>query len=193
MMLSRWPSCSRRRATISPPVRSDGKSLPSVRIRPPTSAARSTTYTDNPRSAMASAARSPAGPAPTISTAGTVSTRMFSSGVPNAARATPARTRRVAFSLALGISCRCAHEHCSRMFTCVYICWLMPACCAIARKVSRCSLGEHEATTIPSSFSLRIASIISCCAASEQANMKVFAKAQPGSAAVASRTASTST
>ena len=73
------------------------------------------------------------------------------------------------------------------------MCGFNPARFAMARKVSRCSFGEQDAMTMPSSCSRRISSIISCCAASEQANMKVFATAQPGNASVAARTFSTST
>ena len=146
-----------------------------------------------PRSESARAARIPPTPAPTTSALGTVSSRMSVSGIPSLVRATPALTRLVAFSVAASRSCRCAQEHCSRTLTCVYMYGLIPALCAIARKVVRWSFGEQDAITMPSRPFSWTVWIISCWAASEQAKRNVFATATPGSFSAAARTFSSST
>ncbi len=68
-----------------------------------------------------------------------------------------------------------------------------PDRCAMARKVVRCSLGEQEAITMPSSFSSWMVRIISCWEASEQEKRNVLATATPVSFSAAARTFSSST
>ena len=66
------------------------------------------------------AARIPATPPPTTSTRGVVRTGSGSSGPVSLVRAIPARTSPIALPVAPSGSSVCVHEHCSRMFTCVY-------------------------------------------------------------------------
>jgi hypothetical protein len=193
VMLSRCRTLSKRAATIRAPSRFSGKSFPHAPTWPPTSAHFSTRCTESPRSESASAARIPATPAPITSAAGTVSTRTSASGLSRRALAIPAPTSWTAFAVAFSRSCRCAQEHCSRMFTWVYMYGFRPARPAMARKVFRWSLGEQEAITIRSSPSWRMASTISCWEASEHAKRNVLVVATPSTPAAAAQTLSAST
>jgi len=86
-------------------------------------------------SASVSDAVRPAAPAPTTRTLGVVSIRMVVNGSLRRALAIPARTSRMALSVARGRLSRCAQEHCSRIFDCVYWYGLSPARTDMARKV----------------------------------------------------------
>jgi len=116
-----------------------------------------------------------------------------SSGVESFVLATPARTSPIAFSVAPSRSSVCAQDACSRTLTWVYAYGLRSARFATPRNVIWCSLGEHEATTRPSSFFSWMSRIISCWVPSAHANIVVSATTTSGSSLNASRTLSTST
>ena len=101
--------------------------------------------------------------------------------------------RPIAFSVAPSLSSVCAHEHCSRTFTWVYMYGLNSARFATARKVIWWSLGEQEATTRPSSLFSWMVRTMSCWVPSEQAKSVVSATMTSASSSTAWRTFSTST
>jgi hypothetical protein len=139
------------------------------------------------------AARRPAIPPPITSVRGSVSTTIGSRGVVSRVREMPARTRAVAFSVAASWSSVCTQEHCSRMFTWVYSYGLSPARAATPRNVYVCSLGEHDATTRPSSCWSLMSWTMSCWVASEQVNIAVFATTTSPASRMSAITFSTST
>ncbi len=132
-------------------------------------------------------------PPPTTSARCEVSTTSGSSGEVSRVRLIPARTSRIAFSVAPSWSSVCVHEHCSRMFTWVYWYGFRPPRFAAAWKVSVCSFGEQEATTSPSSSLPSMSAMISDCVASEHVNIVWRATSTPGSDSTAAITRSTST
>ena len=95
--------------------------------------------------------------------------------------------------MAAGLSWVCAQEHCSRMLTWVYRYGLRPPRWAIARNVERCSFGEQEQTTIPSSFFSRIICTIDSWAESEHANISTRVATTSPCLATSARTFSVST
>ena len=144
-------------------------------------------------SARPMAARIPATPPPITATRGVVFTVIGSSAWPRWARAMPALTSLIAFLVAPSGSSVCVHEHCSRMLTWVTRYGFTPARSATPRKVNVCSLGEQQATTIPSIWSSWTSLIISCWLVSEQVNMACRATQTPAESLTASMTRSTST
>ncbi len=132
-------------------------------------------------------------PPPMTSVWGSVSTTSGTSGTVLRVREIPASTRAVALAVAAAVSSVWTQEHCSRMFTCVYSYGFRPARAATPRNVYVCSLGEHDATTRPSSWFAWMSATMSDCVASEQANIAVLETTTSPLSRMPSITFSTST
>ncbi len=135
-----------------------GKVSDSWLMWPPIDGSFSTSTTSTPPSAMSSAAWMPAMPPPMTRARLVTGIRIVSRGAFRFTFSTMDRQASMALSVAFSRS-SWIHEQCSRMFAISARKGFSPSEATARRKVFSCMCGEQAATTTPSSFFSRIASL----------------------------------